>query len=170
MPARKRLRFDPVAEARRQWVERGWGSAASGMAMVTSIMRAQQIYLTRIDAVLRPFDLTFARFELLTLLSFTRSGALPLSKAGQRLQVHPASVTNVVDRLESQGLVRRLPHPTDRRTTLVEILPAGRQVLSGATAALNAEVFERPGVGAEDAAAIVALLGALRRSAGDFES
>ncbi|MDA8147260.1 MAG: MarR family transcriptional regulator [Actinomycetota bacterium] len=170
MPARKRLRFDPIAEARRQWVERGWGNAASGMALVTSIMRAQQIYLGRIDAVLRPFGLTFARFELLTLLSFTRSGALPLSKAGERLQVHPASVTNVVDRLESQGLVRRLPHPTDRRTTLVEILPAGRRVLAAATAALNSEVFECPGVATEEADAVVALLGGLRRSAGDFEA
>jgi len=66
---------------------------------VTSVMRAQQVLLARVDAVLSPFGLTFARFEVLMLLQFSRSGALPLSRIGQRLQVHPASVTNAIDRL-----------------------------------------------------------------------
>ena len=37
------------------------------------------------------------------LLSFSTSGALPLSKIGERLQVHATSVTNVIDRLEAAG-------------------------------------------------------------------
>jgi len=164
----KPLTFDPIEEARRQWIEHGWGGAADGMAVVTSVMRAQQIYLARIDAVLRPFDLTFARFELLTLLSFTRAGALPLSKAGTRLQVHPTSVTNAVDRLEAQGLVRRLPHRTDRRTTLVEILPAGRRVLDEVTVALNEQVFAAPGVSPTDAGKLFVLLRKVRAAEGDF--
>ena len=91
------------------------------MAAVTSLMRAQQIVLARVEEVLRPFDLTFARYEVLMLmlmLLFGRSGSLPLSRLGDRLQVHPTSVTNAVDRLEAQGLVRRSPHPRDRRATL----------------------------------------------------
>jgi len=168
MTPRHPLPFDPIEEARRQWVDHGWGEAADGMAVVTSVMRVQQVYLARIDAALRPFDLTFARFELLTLLSFTRSGALPLNKVGARLQVHPTSVTNAVDRLETGGLVRRVPHPTDRRTTLVEILPAGRRVLTGATAVLNDDVFASPGVPAGEAARLFSLLRAVRLAAGDF--
>ncbi len=163
------LPFDPIAEARRQWEAHGWEDAADGMALVTSVIRVQQLYLARIDAALRPFGLSFARYELLTLLSFTRTGALPLSKAGRRLQVHPASVTNVVDRLEADGLVRRVPHPTDGRTTLVELLPAGRDLLAGATAALNAQVFTQPGVAAPDARRLVELLRHIRASAGDFD-
>ena len=93
------------------------------MAAVTSVFRAQQIYLARIDAVLRPLGLTFARYEVLMLLMFSRAGSLPLSKVGARLQVHPTSVTNAVNRLEEQGLISRVPHPTDRRTTLAEITP-----------------------------------------------
>ena len=95
------LPFDPIEAARGTWAERGWVDAADGMAAVTSVMRAHQIMLARVDDALRPLGLTFARYELLMLLQFSRTGSLPLSKIGSRLQVHPASVTNVVDRLES---------------------------------------------------------------------
>ena len=103
------LESDPIEEARRQWIAHGWGDAADGMAAVTSIVRAQQIVLQRIDTVLRPLDLTFARYEILTLLSFTKRGALPMTRMGTLLQVHPTSVTSAIDRLEGQGFVERLP-------------------------------------------------------------
>lgn len=168
MVGSKPLKFDPVEEARRQWSEHGWSDAADGMALVTSVFRAQQIYLARIDAELRPLNLTFARFEILTLLSFTRSGSLPMSKIGARLQVHPTSVTSSVDRLEEQGHVRRRAHKTDRRTTLVEILPPGRRVLKKGTVALNTQVFAKPGVSRNDARALFSLLKELRAGEGDF--
>src|ERR1700735_3099634 len=97
----RRLRFDPIAEAERQWGAHGWSDQASGMAVVTSIMRLQQIFLGRADAVLRPLGLTFARYEVLMLLSFARKGALPLGKIGERLQGNAASVHNAVDRLQA---------------------------------------------------------------------
>jgi DNA-binding MarR family transcriptional regulator len=162
------LRFDPVAEAQRQWEAHGWGEAAAGMAAVTSVMRAQQIFLSRIDALLADEGLTFARYEVLVLLSFSRAGALPLGKVGARLQVHPASVTNAVDRLEGQGLVRREPHPRDGRTTLAAITDAGREAALRATALLNDEVFSAVGLTAAEAVRLVGLLEKVRRSAGDF--
>jgi DNA-binding MarR family transcriptional regulator len=165
---RKSLDFDPIEEARRQWRAHGWEAAAPGMAAVTSIMRAHQIYLARVDAALRPFDLTFARYELLMLLRFSRTGALPLSRVGARLQVHPASVTNVVDRLEAQALITRLPHPTDRRTTLAKILPEGRRVVELATAALNDQVFTEPGLADDQADSLFSLIRSLRVDQGDF--
>jgi DNA-binding MarR family transcriptional regulator len=139
------------------------------MAAVTSIVRAYQIYLARVDKALKPFGLTFARYELLMLLLFSRRGSLPLNKIGSRLQVHPTSITNAVDRLEGQGFITRLPHPTDRRATLAEITPAGRRVAREATRVVNAEVFERTGLGAEQVADLVEVLCDLRRGAGDFE-
>jgi DNA-binding MarR family transcriptional regulator len=166
----KPLNFDPIEEARRQWIEHGWEQAADGMAVVTSVFRAQQIFLARIDVVLRPFDLTFARFEVLTLLSFTKGGSLPMSKVGSRLQVHPTSVTSSVDRLEVQGYVRRLPHATDRRTTLVQILPVGRRTLGRAATALNKQVFSDLGICSADANMLIAIVRALRASERDFES
>src|SRR5690606_28081110 len=121
-------------------------------------MRAQQVLLARADAVLGAFGLTFARFEVLTLLSFTRHGELPMGKLGARLQVHPASVTNAVDRLERQGFVRRVPHPTDGRTTLAVLTDEGRAVAADAAARLNAEVFEALDLDADEAATLFRLL------------
>jgi DNA-binding MarR family transcriptional regulator len=104
------------------------------------------------------------------LLSFSREGALPLNKVGSRLQVHPTSVTNAVDRLEAKGLIRRIPHPSDRRTTLAEILPAGRDIALKATDAVNRAVFADPHLGDGDVASVIDVLARLRRSAGDFAS
>jgi DNA-binding MarR family transcriptional regulator len=163
------LRFDPILEARRQWERHGWAKAADGMAAVTSVFRAQQIYLARIDAGLRPLGLTFARYEVLMLLMFSRAGALPLNKVGARLQVHPTSVTNAVNRLADDGLIARLPHPTDGRTTLAEITSSGRRLADKATEVLNATVFEDPGLDPRAVADLVSVLQELRHRAGDFD-
>jgi DNA-binding MarR family transcriptional regulator len=169
MTRRRTLPFDPIVEARRHWVEHGWDDAASGMAVVTSVMRVQQIFLARADEVLRPMGLTFARYEVLMLLLFSREGSLPLGKVGDRLQVHPASVTNAIDRLEAQGLVRRRPHPNDGRTTLAEITAAGRKLANRATTSMNTQVFSAIDVTADDSTQLFDLLGDLRRQAGDFD-
>ena len=66
------LPFDPIARAAQIW-ERRFGDSRA-MAAVTSIMRAQQILLAELDALLRPHGLTFARYEALVLLTFSRGG------------------------------------------------------------------------------------------------
>jgi DNA-binding MarR family transcriptional regulator len=153
---------DPIAEARRQWVDHGWTDAAPGMAVVTSIMRAQQVLLARVDAHLAPFGLTFARFELLRLLAFTRHGELPLGKLGVRLQVHPTSITSAVDRLEAQGYVERRRHPTDGRTTLAVITSAGRRTVEAATDVLNEQVFSDVGLSDREEGTLYRLLEKVR--------
>ena len=168
MPPRRRLAFDPVAEARRQWEDHGWEQAAAGMAVVTSVMRVHQVFLARIEEILRPHELTFARYEVLVLLLFSRRGALPLGTVSTRLQVHPASVTNAVGRLEGQGLVRRSPHPSDGRAVLASLTPSGRRVAERATAELNASVFTDLGLSAGECAHLFRLLRKVRQGAGDF--
>jgi DNA-binding MarR family transcriptional regulator len=160
--------MDPIAKARRHWQEHGWSEAAEGMAAVTSIMRTQQILLARIETVLKPHGLTFARFEVLALLSFTREGALPMAKASARLQVHPTSVTNSVDRLERAGLVRRAAHPVDGRTKLVAITPQGRGAAKQATLELNSEAFAKLGFSEPEVDDLNQVLARFRQGAGDF--
>jgi len=164
----RRLAFDPIAEAERQWALHGWSEEASGMALVTSIMRLQQIFLGRADAVLRPLGLTFARYEVLMLLSFSQRGALPLGKIGERLQVNAASVTNAVDRLEADGLVDRRSNPDDGRGTLAHLTAAGRRTAGQATDAMNEQVFTDVGLPAPAVRRLFDLLADLRRDAGDF--
>lgn len=159
--------FDPILEARRQWAAHGWGDVADGMAALTAVMRTQQLLIARCDEVLAAYDLTFARFELLALLSFTRHGELPLGKAGARLQVHPASITNAVNRLTEAGLVEKVPHPTDGRGTLARITDVGRALVTEATARLNDEVFGALGLTAAEARRLTALLAKVRAASGD---
>ena len=108
------LPFDPIDEAARQWGKRWDGVPA--MHAVTSLMRVQQLVIARLDALLKPHGLSFARYEALVLLVFSSRGSLPLGKMGERLQVHPTSVTSIVRRLEAAGLVvrRRTPRTAAR--------------------------------------------------------
>lgn len=168
MSASRRLPVDPIAEAKRQWVAHGWESAASGMTAVTSIIRAQQLMFARIDATLKPFGLSFARYELLRLLAFTRSGRMPMASAIARLQVHPTSVTNTVDRLARDGLVTREPHPVDGRAAMLVITSAGVNLVEDATTALNSEVFEDVGLSGADTAELVRIIARFRKDSGDF--
>lgn len=161
------LNFDPIAEARAHWRQR-WPEAER-MAAATALIRVQRIVMIAVEAALEPFGLTFSRYEALVLLAFTRQGRLPLGKLGVRLQVHPTSVTNAIDRLESQGLVRRIGHPSDRRTTLAEITTEGRAIVERATEAVAGTHF---GLGALDGSELEELMGILmrvRQAAGDFD-
>ncbi len=161
------LPFDPIARAAELWGER-IGDATS-MAAVTSIMRVQQIVQSAVDAALKPHGLTFARYEALVLLTFARRGSLPMRVMGERLQLHPTSVTNIVDRLEADGLVRRLPHPTDRRTTLAEITDAGRARRAEATEAVTAIDFGLRGLTDRQTEQLTDLLAKVRKATGDFQ-
>lgn len=168
MATKKPLSWDPIAEAERQWRQHGWQDEANGMAAVTSIMRAQQLMLGRVEKLLRPFALTFARYEMLRLLSFARGGALPMASASARLQVHPTSVTNTTDRLEAACLVERTAHPTDGRATLIRITHEGRELVEAATAVINREFFREVGMSQDDLTRLVEILARFRRDAGDF--
>jgi DNA-binding MarR family transcriptional regulator len=162
------LGFDPIEEAGRQWRKR-WGPAPTvPMLAVTSVMRVQQIWLARLNEALAPFDLTFARYEALMLLYFSRAGALPLGKVGTRLQVHPTSVTNLIDGLEKSGFVERTPHPDDRRATLATITDKGRDMAAAATETLNQDRFCTEPVNKAELESLTTVLRRVRAEAGDF--
>jgi len=138
------------------------------MMAVTSVMRVQQIWLARLNEVLAPFELTFARYEALMLLYLSRRGSLPMGKIGTRLQVHPTSVTNLIDGLEKRGYAVRRPHPEDRRTTLAEITARGQDVASAATDALNHTRFGTEPLRPGELRSLTDVLTRARHEAGDF--
>jgi DNA-binding MarR family transcriptional regulator len=161
------LPFDPIERAGATW-EKRFGPA-SAMRAATSVFRAQQILLARFDEALRPHGVSFARYEVLVLLTFSRSGELPLKVIGSRLMVHPTSVTNAIDRLVAAGFVVRRPNPADGRGVLAGITDTGRAVVEGATAALTGLDF---GLGDLPEAERESLFDTLRRvrlGAGDFD-
>lgn len=166
MSARSPLPFDPIARAAELWSEHVGPSTT--MAAVTSVMRVQQILQAAVDGALRQHNLTFARYEALVLLTFSSRGSLPMRVMGDRLQLHPTSVTNIVDRLEQDELVHRVPHPTDRRTTLVEIDDNGRDLMKRATESVTAIDFGLSGMTERQTQQLTELLGRVRHAAGDF--
>ena len=159
--------FDAIEEARQNWSSQ-WPEIATNVATASSIMRAQQIVLGAVDVVLRPLGLTFARYEALALLSFTKSGSLPMGKMGERLMIHPTSVTNIIDRLSKDELVERIPHPGDGRATLAQITPKGRALAKEATEAVNGVRFGVGSLSEEDQEDLIRVINQLRRATGEL--
>ena len=93
---------------------------------------------------LAPWDINPSQFRALRVLN--HHGAIRLSDLSGRLHIAPRSATEVVDALESRGLVERRPDPGDRRATLVELTAHGTGVLHAIRAARGTEaerVFDR---------------------------
>lgn len=158
---------DPINEARKQWVRHGWSDAADGMALVTSIVRVQQLLMERLDALLRPLGLSFARYEILMVLSFSSAGAMPMTRLGSLLQVHPSSITSAVQRLQEQGFIERSRLERDRRVVLASITGSGRVIAKEATTQLNEHVFANVGLDNHESAQLTSLLDLLRARGGD---
>lgn len=160
------LNFDPIERAAELWSERIGDARA--MRFATSVMRVQQVLLAQFDAVLKPYGITFSRYEVLRLLSFSSTGSLPLSKIGERLMVHPTSVTSLIDRLAQQGLVDRQHDERDRRRVLATLTPEGTKVLEKATHALTDINFGLDALTPEQQDAGYALLKTFRESNEDW--
>lgn len=161
------LPFDPIERAAANW-EQTWGDPTR-MRLATSVMRVQQLLINSYDEVLRPHGLTFARFEALALLRFSRVGALPMKIIGDRLQVHPTSVTNIVERLSAAGLVERRPNPRDGRGVLAELTEHGRRTVEAAAQDLMDREFGLGALTDDEVGSVVATFSRLRHSVGDFE-
>jgi DNA-binding MarR family transcriptional regulator len=164
------LPFDPIRRAAELWRAR-WGPRSQHLAMAsaTSVMRVQQLLLARFDATVGRHGLTFARYEALVLLAFSREGRLPMSKVGERLMVHPTSATNIIQRLAAQGLVDRSPNPADGRGTLATITPSGREVMERATRDLVESGFGLGALSPTELEQLFRLLRKVRLDAGDFD-
>jgi DNA-binding MarR family transcriptional regulator len=158
---------DPV-----EWVRTRWEAQelpeAERFAAVASVMRAHQVVTSTLDGALRPFGLNRTMYLVLVTLALSARGARPLNYLSRYLMVHPTTVTQLVDELEKRGLVQRTPHPTDRRTTLAEILPAGRRVLKQATAGAADAGFGLAGVDERTLKTLTTSLRRVRRAVGDL--
>lgn len=129
-----KTRRDAVEEAAYRWGQRYPG--VDGFRALTALARGYAVMLREAEAVLRPLGLNLSRFEVLMMLSFTRSAGLPMTRIRDLLTVHGSSVTYLVDRLAQQGWVTRTADPSDGRVSLVSITPEGREVADRAARAL----------------------------------
>jgi DNA-binding MarR family transcriptional regulator len=155
---------DPVEKARRQWAARH--PDESGFTVLVSMLRTYALVLRDLERRLRPLDLTLSRFEVLLLLSFSRTGALPIMRIRDLLMVHGSSVTYLVDRLQESGWVERDDDPADRRVSLIRLTGGGRATVTAAAALLAERGFgSLAPLDRDQLAGLADLLARLRRGA-----
>jgi DNA-binding MarR family transcriptional regulator len=161
--------FDVVEASRQVWLRHWNPEAASGMAVFTAVLRSYQLLADEVNRVMRRHSLTFARYEVLTWLATDPDSSLTLSWISKTLRIPPATVTNIIDWLEDDKLVRRVAHPSDARTTLAVITARGKKVAESATEDLNATVYERIGLSEDQRRQLTDLLADLRASGNEFD-
>lgn len=99
------------------------------MECVQSLQRTDVLLAGRLNHRFRPYGLTSATFNVLIIL-FGAGRSLSPCEIGEQLLVTRGTVTGLLDSLERQRFVRRLPHPEDRRMLLIELTEQGRCLLS----------------------------------------
>ncbi|HCT76438.1 MAG TPA: MarR family transcriptional regulator [Micromonosporaceae bacterium] len=158
---------DPVEWSREQWVAHKQPAPDQFTAMV-AILRTHQAMCSSIDSTLRTHDLTRTGYLLMTTLLLSRDGTRPLGQLSKQLMVHPTTVTLALDQLEKRKLLKRKPHPTDRRTILATLTPAGRELLDKVTKALSDTDYGLTGVSNKLSNKVVDVLRDVRGHIGDI--
>ena len=91
-----------------------------------AVLHASGVLEGRVEAQLAPVGLSLAK--LAALHHLTQAGeSLPLGQLAERLACVKSNVTQLVDRLEADGLVSRVGDPNDRRARLAVLTGAGRK-------------------------------------------
>jgi DNA-binding MarR family transcriptional regulator len=98
----------------------------------------------------------------------SREETRPLGQLSKALLVHPTTVTMAIDQLEKAELVIRVPHPSDRRTILAQLTPAGHEMTERATVSLSAIGFGLHGISETTATRVTADLRKVREALGDL--
>lgn len=140
--------------------ERSWPAASIGaVECIMNLLRTADWASARHASLLRPYDLTTTQLGVLAIL-YDAGEPIPHHVIGTRLLTKAGTVSWLVDGLERRGLVRRVPHPTSRRTVLValteEAVPLVREILPLLHAADRAMVAD---LNAEEQETLVSLLG-----------
>lgn len=111
------------------------------------------------------FHTSLPRFDVLAILARSDAG-LTMGELSRRLMVSNGNVTGLVDRMAKEGLVVRVPHPADRRSSYVALSKKGRKrfdEMADRHAGWIEAMFE--GLDAEDAEELTRILHVLRDSA-----
>lgn len=125
---------------------------------VLNIVRTATVLSAKAAQLFRHFGLTEAQFNVLFALKFA-DGDITQAELGKRLVVTRASITSVLDKLESKGWVKRIDVPENRRIHHVALTDAGRELVNQVEPAYRREVHNVLGDLTDDQCR--ALMGAL---------
>ncbi len=131
--------------------------------LFSDLIRYETELWNAVDARLRAeHDLPLHRFEPMQIVARTRD--CRVYDIADALSLTTGGVSKLVDSIESAGYVKRRPNPEDRRSSIIELTPAGRKALARATATFEGELELRVGAALSDRALkqFTATLNALR--------
>lgn len=129
---------------------------------VINLVRTESLVTAELAARFRAFGLTPAAFNVLMILEGSAGPLCPF-EIGERLLVTRGTVTGVLDTLERAGLVRRIPHPADRRMLQIAPTPKARRLLASVCRELfPAEAAMLAGLTSREKETLVRLLGKLQ--------
>jgi DNA-binding MarR family transcriptional regulator len=145
-------------------------AAIEASLAINGCYTAQMAALTRLCTALG-INRTIGRHALVRILHFAPEQRLTQFEIAAEMQVSSSNVTFLVDGLEKESLVRRVPHPTDRRTVYVQLTDEGMQfaqLLVPSMARFMGEMLS--GFDADEKRTLAALLERLRRNAESFDA
>ena len=151
---------DLVAATRAEFEHRG-GVAHHQFAVLLEVERINRLIQTLAQPHLAGTDLTYAGWQALMALAYSKHKALPMAKLAERAASHPTTMTRTVDRLIRLGYVRRVRERNDRRVTVIEILPAGEHARETVLQSLDRSQF---GLGGVPESRLIRLEGLLRQA------
>ena len=114
----------------------GAGTAVASTHFTFSILHAAKLIEDRLEAGLGDLGLSMAKHSALSRLQ-EAGEPLTLSELAERLSCVRSNITQLVDRLEADGLVRRVADPADRRSVRAELTQLGRDKQAAGAAALT---------------------------------
>jgi DNA-binding MarR family transcriptional regulator len=133
---------DAIGWAAHYWDENeaDLGDPARFLAAM-SLLRSYQRVSSAMDRALKPLEIGRTGYLVLMTLLLSETGTRSISELSVQVLVHPTTMTQLTVQLDQSGLIRKQPHPTDRRTTLAVITPAGRALAREATRLLDGQGF-----------------------------
>jgi DNA-binding MarR family transcriptional regulator len=152
---------------RQRWVEHE-APRPEHFAAMASLLRTTVVMTEELDRVLKDCQLSRTGYLILITLQMSQDATRPLGQLSKALLVHPTTVTMAIDHLEKARLVRRVPHPSDRRTILARLTPQGHRMAEKASAALAEVGFGLKGTSAATANRVTADLRKVREALGDL--
>lgn len=136
----------------------------------SELIRFETELWNAVDARLRTeHHLPLSRFEPMQVIDRRRS--CRVQDIAEELAITVGGASKLVDRIEAAGLCRRRPNPDDRRSSIVELTPAGQRTLAEVTATFEAELQQRIGAvaGTRDLDRFHATLSELRRAGHEID-
>lgn len=126
------------------------------------LLEAARTQLGRLEEALKPVGLSAAKYYVLSQLA-DAAEPIPLRQLAQEQECVPSNMTTLVDRLEADGLVRRVDDATDRRSKRAELTDLGREkAAAGAEAVSAVEASFAESLSPTERLALEKVLGALR--------